>query len=90
LEGQAHGFIPVVLRHEGTGLDPKSHAYLYVTAADRAGNPRYEQVVGATLQELADQSDAIRTMARDSALAATARADSTGYAPQWCRFHFNY
>ena len=84
------GFIPVVLRHEGIGFDAKSHAYLYVTAAERVGNPRYERVIGSTLQELADLSAAVLAMAGDSAAVATARADSTGYAPQWCRFHFNY
>lgn len=84
------GAIPVILRHEGIGFDPRSHAYLYVTEAERVGNPWYEQVVGATLEELADKSEAIRALARDSAVIASARADSTGYAPQMCRFHFNY
>lgn len=84
------GFIPVILRHEGIGLDPKSHAYLYVTTADRVGNPRYERVVGSTLQELADQATAVLTMAHDSAKVASDLADSPGYAPPWCRFHFNY
>jgi hypothetical protein len=89
-EANITGFIPVILRHEGIGFDPKSHAYLYVTTADRVGNPLYERVVGSTLQELADQSAAVREMAHDSAVAATALADSPGYRPTWCRFHFNY
>jgi hypothetical protein len=89
-EADITDFIPVILRHEGIGFDPKSHAYLYVTTADRVGNPRYERVVGSTLQELADQSAAVREMAHDSAVAATALADSPGYRPTWCRFHFNY
>lgn len=84
------GAIPVILRHEGIGFDSRSHAHLYVTEAERVGNPRYEQVVGATLAELADKSEGIRALARGSAVIATARADSTGYAPQMCRFHFNY
>jgi hypothetical protein len=84
------GFIPVILRHEGIGFDPKSHAYLYVTTADRVGNPRYESVVGSTLQELADQATAVLTMAHDSAKVASDLADSPGYAPPWCRFHFTY
>jgi hypothetical protein len=29
-------------------------------------------------------------MAHDLAVVASARADSTGYAPTWCRFHFSY
>jgi hypothetical protein len=84
------GFIPVILRHEGIGFDPKSHAYLFVTTAERVGNPRYERVVGSTLQELTDKSAAILAMASDSAEVASALADSPGYAPTWCRFHFNY
>jgi hypothetical protein len=89
-EADITDFIPVILQHEGVGFDPKSHAYLYVTTADRVGNPRYERVVGSTLQELADQATAVHAMAHDSAVAASARADSSGYAPTWCRFHFNY
>jgi hypothetical protein len=89
-EADITGFIPVILRHEGIGFDPKSHAYLYVTTADRVGNPRYERVVGSSLQEIADQSKSVLEMAHDSAEVASARADSPGYAPPWCRFHFNY
>lgn len=84
------GFIPVILRHEGIGFDPKSHAYLYVTTAERVGNPRYERVIGSTLRQLADEAEGVGALVRDSAVIATGRADSTGYAPQWCRFHFNY
>jgi hypothetical protein len=84
------GFIPVVLRHEGIGLDPKSHVYLYAAEADRVGNPRYEAVVGTTMQELAERAETIMELARDSAVIASARADSAGYRPPWCQFHFNY
>jgi hypothetical protein len=84
------GFIPEILRHEGIGFDPKSHAYLYVSEAERVGNPGWEQVVGATLQDLADRSETVLTTAHQSAKRASTRADSSGFAPRWCRFHFNY
>lgn len=84
------GFIPVVLRHEGIGVDPKSHASLYAAEADRVGNPRYEAIVGTTVQELADMAETVMALARDSAVIASARADSAGYRPPWCQFHFNY
>ena len=89
-EADVVGFIPVILQHEGIGLDPKSHAYLYVTEAERVGNPLYERIVGNSLQDLANKSAGVLATARDSAVLASARADSAGYRPQWCRFTFRY
>lgn len=84
------GFIPVILRHEGVGFDPKSHAFLFREAVQRVGNSRFEAVIGASLQELVDQADGIARVAGDSASVAANLADTPGYAPQWCRFNFNY
>jgi hypothetical protein len=84
------GFIPVILRHEGLGFDPKSHAFLYVEEAKRVGNPRFEAVVGTSLGELADQAEAISDLVHDAARTASDLADTPGYRPSWCRFNFNY
>ncbi len=89
-EADIVGFIPVVLRHEGIGFDPKSHAFLYVAEAERVGNPGYERAVAPTPQELADSAAIVLAAAHAAALRASAIADSAGYRPSWCRFHFNY
>lgn len=84
------GFIPVILRHEGVGFDPKSHAYLFVEEAERAGNSQFESVVATSLQGLEAQADTVIQSLNASANAAAARADSAGFAPAWCRFNYNY
>jgi hypothetical protein len=89
-EADITGFIPVILKHEGVGFDPKSHAFLFVTEVERAGNPEFERVVGTSVQDLETQSGAIVKTVGGLAETASARADSAGYAPPWCRFHFNY
>ena len=89
-EADIVGFIPVILRHEGIGFDPKSHAFLYVVEAEQVGNPGYERAVAPTPQELADSAAIVLAAAHAAALRATSIADSAGYRPSWCRFHFNY
>lgn len=84
------GFIPVILRHEGIGYDPKSHAYLYLAKAQEVGNARFEQVVGTDVRNLADQAEPIANEVDSLAAIASAQADSTGFRPPWCRFNYNY
>lgn len=84
------GFIPVILRHEGVGFDPKSHAYLYVEEAERVGNPEFERVVGSSLQELMADAMRITDVVGAAADISSARADAPGYRPAWCRFDYTY
>lgn len=89
-EADVTGFIPEILRHEGVGFDPKSHAFLFVEEAERVGNPQFERVVGASAQELANDASRITQVVGGAADIASARADSTGFRPSWCKFKYTY
>lgn len=83
-------FIPVIERHEGIGLDPSSHAYLYLTKFNSLIGPQLEDVTGTTLSEIETEVETRASAVHNAAAQEGALADQPPHLPQWCTFNYNY
>jgi hypothetical protein len=83
-------FIPIILRHEGVGFDPKSHAYLWVEQGKKEFGPATEPIVGTSAQDLYNKAVAALDPAMTRADSAANLADTRGYAPVYCTFNYSY
>lgn len=82
-------FIPVILKHEGVGFDPKSHAYLWVEQGKKEFGLAIEPIVGTSAQDLYNRAVAALDAAMTRADSAANLADTRGYAPTYCTFNYN-
>jgi hypothetical protein len=83
-------FIPVVQKHEGIGLDPKSHAYLWIEEGKKEFGPAAEPIVGTSADDLFERVQAVLDPAIEKANAASDLADSAGNRPTYCTFNYQY
>jgi hypothetical protein len=89
-EEDIQGFIPVILKHEGVGLDTLSHAYLWVKEGKKLFGPALEPLTAGSARDLADSAQSILRRLGQKADSASQWADSTGFRPSWCRFNTTY
>lgn len=79
-------FAAVVRRHEGIGLDSRSHARFFRDSLFQIAGPATEAVVAGAAHEVVGKAIAVATASIAAARVASAKADSIANRPTYCYF----